>query len=224
MPRKVYRKKRRTRKRTKRTRNGFTMGQSPLPTTFKSHFLYTQNISVNPAAGVTPAVQIMDASGMFDPDLTGTGHQPRGYDEMMTLYAHYTVIGCKISVTFVNASNATGQNAICGITLSRNNSALGNVTDYQENSYSKFVVLGQSNGPKAPTIVYNSNPPKFLGISSPMSNSLVRGSVSAVPQERAFYHIWVAPTDANINLDGVDLIIKMEYISVLTERKNIAQS
>lgn len=227
MARKRFTKRNRRRNRrkfTKRTRNGFSLGKSPLPTIYKANFMYSENISVNPAAGVTPALQVMRTHSLFDPNLTGTGHQPRGYDEMMTLYAHYTVVGVKCSVTFVNQSNGTGQNALCGITLARSAAILGDVNDYQENNQTKSVILGVSNGPKAPTITFNTNPNKFLGISNPMGNSTVRGSVSSSPQEDAYFHIWVAPTDGNEDLDGVDLIIRMEYIAILTERKAIAQS
>lgn len=46
------------------------------------------------------------ANGMYDPDLTGTGHQPLGYDQMATLYNDYRVHGVTVKVTgYVKTAN-----------------------------------------------------------------------------------------------------------------------
>jgi len=41
----------------------------------------------------------------FDPNGTGTGHQPYARDELATLYQRYAVLGCNVSVVFENLSN-----------------------------------------------------------------------------------------------------------------------
>ena len=38
------------------------------------------------------------ANGLYDPDRTGTGHQPFGYDEWSPIYDHFTVVGSRITV------------------------------------------------------------------------------------------------------------------------------
>ena len=35
-----------------------------------------------------------------DPNHTGVGHQPLYFDQLMTIYNHYIVIGAKITVKF----------------------------------------------------------------------------------------------------------------------------
>ncbi len=37
-------------------------------------------------------------NGCYDPDITGVGNQPRGFDEAMNIYGSYRVIGSKICV------------------------------------------------------------------------------------------------------------------------------
>lgn len=49
---------------------------------------------------VTGSNQIMRLNSIFDPDLTGTGHQPYGYDQLAALYNRYRVLSCKWKVTF----------------------------------------------------------------------------------------------------------------------------
>jgi hypothetical protein len=38
---------------------------------------------------------------MYDPDISGTGHQPMGFDQLMLLYEQGTVIHSRISVSFI---------------------------------------------------------------------------------------------------------------------------
>ncbi len=47
------------------------------------------------------------ANGCFDPNVTGTGHQPMGFDEMMKYYEQYTVMKSTCCIDFVgNGTNA----------------------------------------------------------------------------------------------------------------------
>ncbi|HIA02129.1 MAG TPA: hypothetical protein EYN66_09490, partial [Myxococcales bacterium] len=41
------------------------------------------------------------ANGMFDPQVPLGGHQPRGFDEFMDAYDMFTVLGSKISVSWM---------------------------------------------------------------------------------------------------------------------------
>lgn len=46
-------------------------------------------------------------NSIYDPDYTGTGHQPYYHDQLQTLWKYYEVKGCKIKTTFT-ASGGTG--------------------------------------------------------------------------------------------------------------------
>ncbi len=43
-------------------------------------------------------------NSLFDPDLTGGGHQPMGFDQWAGLYQSYTVLGAMVSINAVNTS------------------------------------------------------------------------------------------------------------------------
>lgn len=49
-------------------------------------------------------------NGMFDPDKTGVGHQPMGFDQYMQLYHKYKVTGVKVRLNW-NDPNTAGTSA-----------------------------------------------------------------------------------------------------------------
>lgn len=48
---------------------------------------------------------VFTANGMYDPNITGTGHQPMGFDTMMLYYEQYTVLRSSVTLRF--AGNGT---------------------------------------------------------------------------------------------------------------------
>jgi len=60
---------------------------------------YTE-VFVGTLATVTAQNQIMRLNSIFDPDLTGTGHQPYGYDQLSALYNRYRVLKTSWKITF----------------------------------------------------------------------------------------------------------------------------
>lgn len=63
---------------------------------------YTENNIRNPAAFAD--VYVMSGNSLYDPNVTGIGAQPAGFDQWMLLYSHYQVLASKITVLFTNLS------------------------------------------------------------------------------------------------------------------------
>ena len=49
------------------------------------------------------------ANSLYDPDLSGVGHQPMGFDEMSARYLHYQVLGSRIKVSPIINGTTTSQ-------------------------------------------------------------------------------------------------------------------
>lgn len=58
---------------------------------------YSTDIQLN-ATAASIDVHVFSANGLYDPDVTSTGNQPRLFDQYMALYNHYTVVAAAISV------------------------------------------------------------------------------------------------------------------------------
>lgn len=112
-----------TRRAGKRTRNNknnagykvtpmsrYTIRSAPRFTGLDPHMYvtlkYADTYSFVNTTGVA-SQQIMNLNSLFDPDRTGTGHQPYSYDQLAgTLYSRYRVLKTRWKVTFGSA-NAT---------------------------------------------------------------------------------------------------------------------
>jgi hypothetical protein len=74
---------------------------------------YESGLVLAPAAG-TVSYYRFSANGLFDPNITGTGHQPIGFDQMMLFFEQYTVLRSRIKVTCVGFSDDP---ATCAVLL-----------------------------------------------------------------------------------------------------------
>lgn len=223
---KTYKRRRRYYRRG--TRSGFSRGvvvskqSSPLRKTFKVRMKYCENaISLNPTVSGA-ASYVFSANGLYDPNISGVGHQPSGFDEMMTMYDHYTVIGAKITCTFVNTDTTyTQQVAIVARDSATPNSDIRESIEAGTCVHS--VLSPDGNDRATQTLVYNLNPNKFLGRSKPLSDPDLKGNVAANPTEQVYFHIMADPGNSN-DSSIVGATVLIEYTAILHEPKEVGLS
>jgi hypothetical protein len=64
------------------------------------------------AAGVVGTVQLMVLNGVYDPNATGVGHQPYGFDQLTPFYGYYLVKATKYRI-LVTTIGSTAEVAVC---------------------------------------------------------------------------------------------------------------
>ena len=62
-----------------------------MPKTKVVRLKYVEFFSSNTGTAV-PAVKYFSANGCYDPYISGTGHQPRGFDQWTAFYDHYCAL------------------------------------------------------------------------------------------------------------------------------------
>ena len=82
------------------------------PPLMKVDLHYESLVTLMPGAAV--ASYVFRGNSLFDPDYTGTGHQPRYYDQLTPIYGRYKVLRSAITVEMINGSPNSG--AIFAIT------------------------------------------------------------------------------------------------------------
>ena len=63
-----------------------------LPRSFRTSLRYAETFSLTTgAAGIVGTVQTMFLNSLYDPNYTGTGHQPYGFDQLAAFFQQYIV-------------------------------------------------------------------------------------------------------------------------------------
>lgn len=80
----------------------------PLRKTVAMAYSAIHTMTAPAATGAFGAEQTYLLNSIFDPDLTGVGHQPTYRDTYNTLYARYKVLGCYVTMTWTNVNMGAG--------------------------------------------------------------------------------------------------------------------
>jgi len=183
-------------------------------------FIWNDFGTLDPGASQAVAMVIYSANGMFDPGVTAGAVQPRGYDELMSLYDHYCVVGSRCKVQFSSPA-ATTEPAIVGISLKDNPTTVTSLRSVLEDTRTKTKNM---NSDQSATVYQNFSARKFFGRGNPLSNDDLRGVVTAQPAEQAYYHVWATATSPTGNLGVVNVIVTIEFLAILSEQAQPAIS
>jgi len=164
------------------------------------------------------------ANSLFDPDATGVGHQPMGFDTMMTYYEHYCVVGSSITVTFDNGhSNAVR----CGILLSPDTSNSGDPSVLWENGLIKTVILQpKASSAQAKVLTLSCDVKKYFGRGSDrdmLDDDKLCGDAASSPTEGVYFAVttWGAFDAVNYS---VAFDVQMSFDTIYFEPRKVAIS
>jgi len=175
--------------------------------TVKHH--YTESILLNPSAG-TPADHVFSANGMYDPNITGTGHQPYGYDQLAAIYNESCVITSKCTVTCWN--NQSGLPFWIAICLRDDPTSISSdVSTVRESPGIVSKLLGPSaSGASVGSVTMSFDVKKFFDVKDPSDCEELRGG-SANPAEQGYYHVLMIPQNGVDDLGQNVLTVDIEY-------------
>lgn len=220
------RRKRRTTRKSRKLRKYGAIRRSPVPYKMFTALKYVEDslpLDLYTTVNLLDA-HIFSANGLYDPDITSTGHQPLGFDQWMTFYDHYVVLGAKIIVRFANQD--ANVPCVVGVTLMDQATNMGgaNLERYQEYANTRTKVISNRDGPNTTTLSLKCNPNKFLGRSKPLSDSELKGSSSSNPTEQAFFHVWAYPFGGTATDQSVHASVELQYLVAFIEPKQLNQS
>jgi hypothetical protein len=225
------RKRKSTKKRAFKRRKTFSrkkrtfIPRSLIPIKTAKRFKYATSFELTPSIGSVPHY-IFSCNGLYDCDVTSTGHQPMGFDQYVgQLYDHYTVIGAKIKISF-NSSGSTTAYGACrvGITVRDIAGFAGTIDEMIEQGSTRSSIVSPIGSNNQKTVTYRINPAKFLGMSKPMNNENLKGTVSTNPTEQCYFIVYAAGISDSSNSAPIYCAAELEYTAVLTERKFLTGS
>jgi len=168
------------------------------------------------------ASYVWAANGLYDPDVTGTGHQAMGFDQLMVFYEHFCVAKCKISLVATNASAAP-----CQIVLRQDAGAtpitvINRILEIGANAYTHLDVSGTTNSQKELKLSLDIAKLQGISKSALTADPGLRGSVAANPTELTYAHVQLFSASGFTATVNFDIIIEFE--SYFTEPRDATQS
>ena len=115
----------------------------PIPQRFITKMKYSEQITTD-ANGQYK----FNLNSIYDPNSTGIGHQPYGFDTLATLYNRYRVISCGWRIQVNWTSNNTAQPVLVGAVPANESLTFLSLAELRENPRAKYI--SQNYG--APTV------------------------------------------------------------------------
>jgi len=109
------------------------------PVKTSRRLVYHDTVFVTSTSGV-PATYVFSTNGLYDPNITGTGHQPAGFDQIMLYYNHYYVNRATIAATA--RCTTAGLYPTFVLSVNGSSTAITDLNELQEDGSSVRTRLG----------------------------------------------------------------------------------
>lgn len=195
---KTKKKPRRTRRRVQKrlgwVRSVYSDFSKPMPGQLKCRLKYaTANLVLT--SGATATNYIFSTTDLFDPNVSGAGHQCLGYDEMGAFYRQWRVTGCRYKVTFFGAG-ADGMKVLVFPHRAAATIPVSTIEVLSEMSRAKMKVISTDTPMKDGVFSGYINNARVLGIT---------------PEKYRVDDVYSGTTTTSPIGAGVDLLLSMQY-------------
>lgn len=192
-------------------------GNQPFPKQLRNTVRYCDFVDLGVTAGI--GKYMFSTNGLYDPDYTSTGHQPLYFDQLATIYDHYTVVASRIKVELATGS---AYNLLFSMYVDDDTTTVTDAQQAMEQPGAKWIALNPS-AAKIRRLNHKWNAGDLLGPADPLSSNDLKGTGSTNPTEQSYYVIQCHEETGALNTN-VGLAVQIEYDVVWTEMKTMAQS
>ena len=205
----------------RRYRSGYNQGVSKrigFPKSMMTKMRFCATHALDPGTATIASYQFR-ANDVYDPDYSGAGHQPLGFDQYSQLYEHFTVLGSKITVTAATSGSVP---VVIGITKDSDATRTTSFDTIQEQPDTCWKV--HTPGSPAKQLSCRLSAKKWFNKLAVKDSDRLQGTNLASPEEVVFYHLWAKGLSASVDPSAIDCNITIDYIVLWTEPKELPQS
>lgn len=205
---------------------GELMTQTPLfPVRTQKKLPYFESAFSLTGTGGVIQQYVFSANGVYDPNITGTGHQPLGFDTMMLYYEQYTVVSSRITITCCHNGIQAGTFAVL---LAPDTTSLA-LPDVVENGLIRMKTLDgrgtNGTGQRIGSLSLSCDVAKYFGRKSKadlLDDATLSGSVAANPSEQVYFVIPAWGFSGFSDNTAFQLTALIEYDVVFWEPRKVA--
>lgn len=180
--------------------------KTPLPVHLFTKTRYSEVISWDLAA-LALGTYTFRCNDLYDPNVTGAGHQPMGFDQLMGLYTKFTVLKSKITIKFNSDDTAVSTSYWFGVRKITTNTA---PTDFDEVVETDGTMFGGFNVGMGSLTLKNNYSLKGDNPTSKWSDNDMWGLSSSSPSN--LHHFQIAAQGAGTSNPGVvQMRVLIEY-------------
>jgi hypothetical protein len=186
--------------------------------------LYSES-SIDQTHATTAQNYFFSANGVYDPNITGTGHQPMGFDTMMAYYEQATVIRSTCTVQAYN--NSTTVPARVWLSLAPDTTAITDTTEIVENGLVKHVDLNTTGENRIGVLSLGCDVAKYFGRPRGrgiVNDPLLYSTAAANPTEQVYYNITSSGIMATSGTYNITFQAFLSYDVVFWEPRKVVTS
>ena len=197
------------RRRRRRSRIPRAFRMVGLPKVFRTSLPYALTTVLNPGAAGATATYTLRTNSLFDPDVTGAGHQPRYFDSLNIQYLQYRVVGSIITVKASNFDAASPQ--IFGIEMSKQAAAQTSALALLEDPDVRTVQLSPSTGgSNTKTVRKGWSLQRAVGRLAKGDQDYSANTTSS-PSAQWYFHLFAFPVDASKDAGTINVTVQIMY-------------
>lgn len=160
---------------------------------------YTERVLLGSTTGLLASYQYR-LNSAFDPNFTGAGHQPSGFDQWASFYNHYAVESCRYQV---DVASENGFPYMFGTYLSDDSVTPTTASSLTESGGVTALKNAQNNMHLFEGSVKMS---EFFNRGDVATDSALRADVGANPTDAAFLTVWAQPADQTSTAEAYALV------------------
>lgn len=180
---------------------------------------YTTYYSLTSTSGVM-ALKVLSANGLFDPDITGTGHQPMSFDQMMAMYIKAYVLASRCTIDIYQTSAVP--TVVCLYLSTQATLGYGSYESVVETGVAEYKLIPA--GVSVPLrLTKTVNIRDFLNRSEVLDDDTLATTASANPADQVYF--MVTTQDANqTSTTSTQVVAVVDYDVVFTDPAQVAGS
>lgn len=192
---------------------------APIPQRFITKMKYSEFVSAD-----VFGIHRFNLNSIYDPNRTGVGHQPYGFDTLASLYNRYRVIACGYRIHVAAGTGTSGSQSFQVVALPANEElSTSSLSEWRENPRAKYIC--QNAG--APTVFLKGKTyiPSLVGRTRAqyMADDRYQATTAASPNELAILNLAIGG-GADTLTAGAGIQILLEYTVEFFDIKHLAQS
>jgi len=187
---------------------------------YKAHLRYHTDVDMG-VQGSSPVGYVFSANGLYDPDITSTGHQPMGFDQLMVFFQHYCVLSSRINVEFRNYISSTGQAVECALAIQRSTTVLSvwdRLIEAGNCTTSVLTSIPNGGGPQPSRFASKVRIADFQSVPNIMNDDTLRGTAASNPATQVYFVVYTRLPDAGgPSTEHVFMSVVIDFDAVFTE-------